>query len=397
MRRADDPSAPAPAPAPAPVADRTDLTTSRAPGGTSAAPILSVSERMPSALPALMESVVFGTSGLRYRRLDAAAQLARLHDPVFVSARDGDALVGAYVLDRRALLVAGARVPGVYRGGLCVTPDAQGRGIGLALARCARAWIDERATATGEPHLAWGCIDDDNHRSLAVLRRQGAVRVGGLAMFTSYCQWPRDRLSLEPLSSDLLAVPRERDGSLASEEAEALEATRRDCTVRDLTPSGTPGLALVDGHGIRVSARVAPSGYRIETMGAALDTLVRLAVTPFPPARRRFDPHAFRYVRLADITLREGCEGDWPAFVSTVLARHDTHFAMSFLDPTSRLHERLRRIGALAPLLHSRRPSIGVLARWSLPGQTGDPGTVTGSTDRAPLPHGPLALAPIDG
>lgn len=331
-----------------------------------------VSDEMPPDLPALIESVTFGTSGLRYRRLDVASQIARLHDPVFIGMRDGDALSGAYVLDRRSLLVDGRPVPGVYRGGLCVAPGAQGRGVGDALAERGRAWIDACAERTGEPHLSWGCVDDDNHRSLAVLRRQGVERIGGLTMFALYRQWPRERLTLDALPPEVM-----RPG-----------ARMEDVAALDVTPSRLAGLALVDEHGVRVGARVAVSGYRIETMGPVLDTLFRLTVAPFPPARRRFDPRAFRFVRLSDITLRDGCERDWPAFVSTVLARHGTHFAMTFLDPASRLHARLRRIGPFGPLVHSRRTSIDVMARWALP---------EGGGEALALPRGPLALPPVDG
>ena len=336
-----------------------------------------VETSLPPSLPALIESVAFGTAGLRYRRTDAAAQLDRLHDPVFVAARDGAALLGGYALDRRALLVGARPVAGVYRGALCVAPGAQGRGVGRALAARGRAWIDELARTAGAPVLSWGCIDEGNHRSLAVLRREGAEPIAGLAMFMLYRQAPRERVALETLPPG--RDPRERV---------ALAAALDDCAVRDVTPSALPGLALVDGHGIRVGARVAPSGYRIETMGRALDALVRVGVTPFPPARRRFDPDAFRYVRLADVTLREGCERDWKPFVSAVLARHGAHFGMAFVDPTSRLHARLRRIGPLGPLVHSGDAALRVMARWSPPGADA---TAPG------LPAGPLALAPVDG
>ena len=331
----------------------------------------------PPAFASLLESVTFGTSGLRYRRLHAAAQLARLHDPVFVAAREGGTFVGGYALDRRALRVGDRATRGVYRGALAVAADAQGRGVGRALAARGREWIDALARATGEPVLSWGCIDADNHRSLEVLRGAGADAVGGLTMLMLYRQRPRERLALEALAPG-------RD----SREAAVLARTERDCAARDLTSSASPGLALVDGDGVRVGARVAPSVYRIETMGRALDALVRVTVTPFAPARRRFDPTAFRYLRFSDVALREGAERDWPAFVSSALARHEAHFGLLFLDPRGRLHGRLRRVGAFGRLVHGTSASLRVMARWSPPAT---------NAELPPLPKGPLALPPVDG
>ena len=352
-----------------------------------------VEPRMPSGVPALVESVVFGTSGLRYRRLDVAAQLGRLHDPVFVCAYRADALVGVYALDRRALSVDGRAVIGVYRGTLCVASDAQGSGVGAALAARGREWIDALADGSGEAVLSWGCIDADNTRSLTLLEREGASDTGALAMLMSYRQWRRERVALEALAPG-------RD----PREVAVLAATLADCALRDVTPSALPGLALLDGAGLRVSARVALSGYRIETMGRALDAAVRVFVTPFPPARRRFDVNAFRYVRFSDVAVRDGCERDWPRFVATVLARYGVHFGMVFVDPASALHERIAGNGRPAS------GSLRLMTRWSRPdpvgrderrGAAGPEGTAP--RDETPRSggeaalDGPVALVPVDG
>ena len=338
-----------------------------------------VEETLPADLAPLLESVTFGTAGLRYRRLDVEAQLRRLHDPVCIAARRGEALVGAYLLDRRELLVAGERTSGVYRGSLCVAPTALGQGVGRALAACGRDWTVASSHERGAPILSWGCVDVDNHRSLALLASEGAVADGALAMFMCYRQWPRERLALEPLAPG-------RD----AREAPLLAATERDCGARDVTPSRLPGLAASDAEGLRISARVAASGYRVETLGRGLDALVAIAVRPFPPARRRFDPRAFRYVRLADVGLREGCERDWPAFVSTLLARHGAHFALTFVDPEGALHRRLRGIGPLGALVHRPSSALRIMTRWA--------DAAAGGRGRArALPPGARALAPVDG
>ena len=120
-----------------------------------------------------------------------------------------------------------------------------------------------------------------------------------------------------------------------------LAATQADAAVRDVTPSALAGFASVDADGVRVSARVAEASYAIETMGTVTDALVRAFVTPFPFARRYFDPARFRHVRLVDVAVRVGCERDWSGFVSTLLARHDAHFALTFVDPGSALAARL--------------------------------------------------------
>lgn len=341
-----------------------------------ASPVCAVVDAMPPELPALAESVTFGTEGLRYHRLDVADQVRRLHAPAFVTVRARGRLLGAYALDRRRLLVDGREIDGIYRGLLCVAPAAQGRGVGRLLAVRGRDWVERRARERGAPCLSWGCIDADNHRSHALLGSEGARDAGGLGLFAHYRQWPRERVPLERLAPG-------RD----PREAALLAATEADCALRDMTPSELPGLALVDGAGVRASARVAPTVYRIETMGRLRDALTRLLVMPFPFARRRFDPERFRFLRLGDIALRAGCEDDWPRFVSALLARHDAHIALAFIDPRRELHARLRGIGAFGRLLHDGKAPLRVMARWA-----------GAESSEPPAPSGgACALAPVDG
>lgn len=338
---------------------------------------LRLSESVPGGLESLIESVPFGSAGLRYRRLNTGDQIDRFHAPLFITAHRDQRLIGAYVIDRRTLMNNDQLVTGFYRGLLAVQADFQRQGVGRQLTLAGFEWIQTQAASSSEAVLTYGCIDASNDRSLALLRQQGAVQLGSLSRFMVYSQWPRDGKAgshLQPVEERLARV--------------LLGETIVDCRLRDVTASKSEFQGMFIGGQLIACARVSRSLWRIEDMGRILGLTDRCLIRPFPMARRRFNSECFECLQLSDVGLRAGSEQHWSGFVSALLARHEMHFAMLLIDPGSALHRRLRRIGWLGPLVHGTKPDIHVMGRWL--GKD-----VNGIFD-VPGETAPLALAPVD-
>ncbi|MFK7892814.1 MAG: GNAT family N-acetyltransferase [Granulosicoccus sp.] len=303
---------------------------------------------MPEGLLELLQATVFGSDGLRYYRLNAEQQIRSLNDPVFFIARDSDQLIGGYILDRRSLQVAGEPVVGFYRGALAVHESWQAQGVGTGLTRCALQW--QREMDAG-PSISYGCIDASNQRSLRTLGKHDTQVAARLSMYMMYRQWPRKRCSLTPLDATL----NENHGTLMDE-------VYHDCQVRDVTPARQTK-ALLDRHGIAISASVRICAFRITTMSTAASLATRLLVSPWPPARKRFDPANFRYLSLSGVLIRSGCERHWSAFVSTLMAEAGVHFAMLHIDTKTELFHRLRNSQMLGRWLHSANGSVLVVTQ----------------------------------
>ncbi|MBX2880853.1 MAG: GNAT family N-acetyltransferase [Granulosicoccus sp.] len=308
------------------------------------------SEQAPNGLVTFLESITFGTDGLRYQRLDVARQMQRLNHPVFFSAWSGTDLVGSYILDRRNLMVHHQPMQGYYRGALAVHPSWQGKAIATKLTGKAMRWQEEQSASS----LSYGCIDKENLRSLKVLSKHGAEFVAHLNMLMLYRQWPRKQLELVPL-----------DDQLKNNEDQLSAQTHKDCSVRDITVHANPGYALTDHEGIAISARVALTAFRIMSMSRFAIWSTRLFVTPWPPARRRFNPNHFSYLSLSNVLIRKGCESKWPAFVSTIMASHNVHFAAVYLDSGSSLFQTLRASQPLGRLRRNSKGNIHIVATFN--------------------------------
>ena len=332
-------------------------------------------------VPALVESIDFGSDGLRYRRLDVKSQLERFNCPLWFHAMSDGKLTGVYVLDKRDLLLHGKQITGYYRGVLAVGTQWQGQGVGRQLVQSAMQWMAAQARdsqAQDNAIISYGCIDQSNTRSLQLLRSSGATISSALSMYMMYRQWPRKACELETM-----------DEAHSGDLAVLADRVYEKCAVRDITASRLPGFLLKDEHGVAVSARVSLAGFRIVSMSRLATWCTRLFVHPFAPARKRFDPDAFRYVSFNNVLIRPGSESLWPRFVSTVLADHDCHFGMLYVDPHSELFSLLQSSGGLARLLHSSKESIQIVLQtfphasaYSLPSEKS--------------PHSSVHLWPLD-
>ena len=307
------------------------------------------SQPMPGVV-SLVESTIFGSDGLRYQRLNVQAQLDRFSAPVYFHALADNELCGVYVLDKRGLLIADQRVNAYYRGVLTVASSSQGKGIGKRLTQSASQWLSGQAQTS--PFLSYGCIDQSNARSMHVLKATGAESGAALSMYMMYRQWPRKQCELQPL--------------LAAHNAQLQELHNEqytDCRVRDVSSSKLPGFVVSDEAGIAISARVTTTTFRIMQMSPFARWSTRLLVRPFPPALKRFNPDCFRYITFSEVLIRPGCESLWSEFVSSTLAKYACHFGAVYVDPRSKLFNRLQRASPMTQFLHSTRGSINVVSK----------------------------------
>jgi GNAT superfamily N-acetyltransferase len=317
----------------------------------------------PRGLIQLIESTTFGTDGLRYQRLNVKDQLSRLNDPEYFSAWKDDTLVGSYIVDRRTLTLDNKPCQGFYRGALAVAEPWQGRGVATALTQRAIEWQKTCNT----PSLSYGFIDNTNTRSLAVLDKHGTVCAGRLSMYMIYRQWPKPRCELVELDAlnDL-----DKSEQLVNDQARPTDPRQQismhaNCIVQDITPGKQPALALIHQGKAIISAQVSRTAFKINSMGKFASWATKLCVSPWPPARRRFDPENFQYVSLANLTILPGYESCWSDFVSSVMAEHNVHFAVVYLDTRANTLKRLRESQPFGKLLHSSRGNIKIVARYS--------------------------------
>ena len=329
--------------------------------------------RLQSEFVDLIEAATFGTSGLRYKRLDVASQIERLPCPTFVEMRQNDKLIGTYVLASSDLTVDSLTIHGVYRALLTVAEEQAGLGLGRWMMSQTLDWVGQRATDSGAPVMSWGCVEERNEPSLHLLQSLGLDSLGALESMMAYRQWPRRE-------SRIVAV----DSALIDAVSEARNTTIADCGLTQQVD--TDWLALVVDGKVRAAARASLVQVNMETIGGFWDSAYRHLLRYVPPARLRFDPENFTYVRISDpVVMPEGV-GLWGDFISGLMALNRTHMAMFVLDPRSRARRLLNQGRVFGRLGKATRQSVQVIANcWNV-----NADVLAGIRSR------PLGLGPLD-
>lgn len=292
-------------------------------------------ETADDAFVAHIESIRFGTGGLRYRYRQMGPKLRAIAHPVILGLHHDDALVGTYVLSRKRVHTPAGATDAWYRGLLTVAEDAQGNGYGRLLVERAFAWFAARAAAQGRPLLTYGCIEGENTRSAALLESLGSRVVGTFRALPTYLHAPKPAVHVEPLN------PGE-----APAISDALRQQYAPYALHDVGARIEPAHYLIapGPHGPRAGASVHVERLVLDDIGGALDPIVRTLVKA-PIVRDRVDLDDLRWLKLHDVYVRPGDEALWPDFLAALLHHHRANVAVLFLDPDGPTYAALRRAG----------------------------------------------------
>ncbi len=272
----------------------------------------------------------FGTADLRYRRLDCDHISSRLYSARYLELHKHGQLIGTYMFCPQRLSVDDIEVGGTYRGLLTVAPDRQSSGAGRILVRGALDWL--RQHTAGQAHITFGCIDKSNERSMRLLESMGAERLGELRSMLVYRQWTKRDDSVEIVDD-------------ARRVSVALQTEHADCGLKPLSQGTGSFYAVIRGGRLVAGARAEIVRLNVAVPGGFWSRIYGNMIDVFPPAKRRFDPRNFRYVRLHDVVATEDSAADWRALLKDILHRHGVHMAMFVMDPGRATFARLENAG----------------------------------------------------
>lgn len=298
----------------------------------------------------LIEQTRFGGKGLRYRRLGVRDHVDAMPEVVSLVLTEKGQTVGSYLLNPVCLSTSQQAVRGVYRSTLCVAKDHHGRGLGRLLVSHALNWLDRVAENADSPLVSFGCIERNNRPSMSLLQSAGSRTLGHLETQMVYRQWPRSTFALVKLD--------------AYTDQRVTEAQRVAVTtgLTFAAPQQREFYAVLDGDTVIAGAHANRCRLDFERIGQPWDFLSQYLFAHVGPARRRFDPRNFSYLKLDGVVVTPGHERVWKDLLSTLLARHDTHMAMFALDPRADYAQRLSRSGILGRVAKATRQQLSIQA-----------------------------------
>jgi hypothetical protein len=174
----------------------------------------------------------------------------------------------------------------------------------------------------------------------------------------------------------------------ARTDSRVLDAQRDACSDCGLIYSQCqprPFYAIMEGSRILAGAHAGLVRIDFDRIGQPWDFLSKHVFAHVGPARRRFDPRNFTYLKFDGVVAKPGSGQAWRDLIGTLLAEHGTHMAMFALDPGSQVSDRLSRSGVFGRVAKATRQQLVVVGS-----KHGGGVDSLGSASDRPLGVGPL-------
>jgi GNAT superfamily N-acetyltransferase len=285
------------------------------------------------AFLAVSERTVWGSAGVQYTVEDMAGVLKRIKEPHFLSIAEKDDLVAVSTLIKKTTRLAGIDYPAFYSYALAVDPSKRGHGYGALMAEQALRY---GLSKMGERGIFYGYVEADNTPSLRTVQKVGRVSLGQyhILVISRFCPQEDDRLKLTE------ATDREKVVRLLGEQY-------ADHALTDFEQSVNPEdyFTLRQGSEILAGTQIERRHLNLKHL-PGLSGLILVKVLPFIPCLRRLFPDRnYRFLTFGNIYAKEGREGEIFTLMEALLARHQLHFGMVYLDKRSPVYQRIAAAG----------------------------------------------------
>jgi GNAT superfamily N-acetyltransferase len=285
------------------------------------------------AFIAFLERTVWGSAGIQYTMKDMAGVLKRIKEPHFLSITENGGLVAVSTLIKKTARLAGKDYPAFYSYALAVDPAKRGQGYGALMAEQA---LHYGLSKMGPKGIFYGYVEADNTRSLRTLQKVGRISLGQYRslVISRFCPQDDARLKItaEPDRGKVIQLLSEQYADHALTDFDQSVNTGDYFTLRQ----GSEILA-----GIQIERRHLHLKYL-----PGLSGLILVKVLPrIPFLRRVFPDRNYHFLTFGNIYAKEGREGEIFTLMEALLARHQLHFGMVYMDERSPVYKRIARAG----------------------------------------------------
>lgn len=295
--------------------------------------VIKRSSTLNPAFVAFLERTVWGSAGVQYTMKDMAGVLKRIKNPHFLSITEKNDLVAVSTLIKKTTRLVGKDYPAFYSYALAVEPLKRGHGYGALMAEQALRY---GLSKMGEKGIFYGYVEADNTRSLRTVQKVGRISLGQyrILVISRFCPKDDARLKMteETERGKVIQLLSEQYADHALMDFDQSVNTEDYFTLRQ----GSEILA-----GIQIERRHLNLKYL-----PGLSGLILVKMLPLVPFLRRvFPDRNYHFLTFGNIYAKEGREGEIFTLMEALLARHQLHFGMVYLDKRSPVYKRIAVAG----------------------------------------------------
>jgi hypothetical protein len=286
----------------------------------------------------ILSRTVWGSHDLRYRILDIDAKLGQLRDAYFFCLSVDDHLASVCVLDRCEKRVLGRSFDAFHCVMAATDESFRDRGCASLLLGHIRTFCERTLRSPG---LAFAYIEASTKFSLRLSGRVGHAVEAEMPLVLFSRMMPRAALRVRT------AIASDRD-----ELVEKLNALYEDHDFTDFEASVRPERTLVicENDRITAAAQFEVLHWSVASLPGISGSLLLRLLPLIPGLKRVLNPRDLRFIRVGNVLVEPGCEGQLVSLLETGLARHRVVLALIAMDCRSPVLARILAHGRLGPL-----------------------------------------------
>lgn len=300
----------------------------------------------------LLESVVWGTEGARYRLAEIEMTLQYLPRPQFLSLVENHELQALRLVLEKTCDHHARPLACAYHSFFAVDPKHLGEGWGRRLAEHTVSYLESRLPARS---LVYSHVEEDNARSLAVHEKLGYRRLGSFQTVCFNRVWPL--VWWEPHKLAESEVP------LMIHLLDTFYGTHSLLDF-SLSLDRSRYYVIREDHSIVAGLQVFPQRWTIEDLGGFGGKTAVKVLPKIPFVRSVFNANDFKFLKVGNVFYRRGRAELIFKLLESVLAWHGLKTAVMFWDPSSPVYRTLAESGRFGFLDALTQTHVAVLGRF---------------------------------
>ena len=285
-----------------------------------------------------LQSIIWGSGGVRYTMPNVADTLNRLKNSHFFSLMEKGKLIAVTTLNQKTLCLSGKNYPAFYSYGIAVDSSKRGLGYGTLIAE---QRLQYGLRQIGGKGLFYGYVEESNTASIKTNTKVGSKSIGQYhALFMDRLQ-PVNNTKLQNL------YPTMKDNLV-----HLLSKQYENHALTDFDQSFQIDDYYVMKQGDEICAGVQCKRHQltIKLMPGA-SGLVLVKLLPSIPILRRLLPGGnLHFLIFGNIYFKNGMEAEVFSLMEALLSRHQMNFAMIYMDKRSPVFQRLAKVGKFGVL-----------------------------------------------
>ena len=300
----------------------------------------------------LLEKVVWGTEGARYKLVDIEPTLRHLPNTTYLTLKKDEDLIALRLYIEKQAQWKSQSLHSFYHSFFVVDPAFKGQGYGKTLARATVYRLQEKIKGRG---LIYCHVETDNVQSLRISESLGYQRVGRFYAMTFSRFFPSGSDRARKLSQ--AEVPKMM--RLLTEQYEGHALTDFSLSLR---PESY--YVLAEGNKILAGLQADPQHWKILSLAGTGGAVALHALPRIPLLRDLFNPQRFEFLKIGNVFFEKGRPDAAFELFEAVLAQHQRKTAMMFWDKTSPVFKELATVGSFGLLNALTETPVEVIARF---------------------------------